>query len=81
MLVVAGSFPSGLISAFIIFIGMRQAWQMTGVPLLKILGPYRVGAAPAPHRRDADTLHRCGTELPPDALACPACASLIHADS
>jgi Zn-dependent protease len=22
----------------------------------------------------------CGTELPPDALACPACASLIHAD-
>jgi Zn-dependent protease len=22
---------------------------------------------------------RCGTELPPDALACPACASLIHA--
>ncbi len=23
---------------------------------------------------------RCGTELPPDALACPACASLIHAD-
>ena len=24
---------------------------------------------------------RCGTELPPDALACPACASLIHADT
>src|SRR5439155_442883 len=23
---------------------------------------------------------RCGTELPPDALACPACGSLIHAD-
>jgi len=23
---------------------------------------------------------RCGTELPPNALACPACASLIHAD-
>jgi Zn-dependent protease len=23
---------------------------------------------------------RCGTELPPDTLACPACASLIHAD-
>jgi Zn-dependent protease len=23
----------------------------------------------------------CGTELPPDALACPACASLIHADT
>jgi Zn-dependent protease len=24
---------------------------------------------------------RCGTELPPDALACPACASLVHADT
>ena len=24
---------------------------------------------------------RCGTQLPPDALACPACASLIHADA
>jgi Zn-dependent protease len=24
---------------------------------------------------------RCGTELPPDALACPACKSLIHADT
>jgi Zn-dependent protease len=24
---------------------------------------------------------RCGTELPPDALACPACAALVHADA
>jgi len=24
---------------------------------------------------------RCGTELPPDGLACPACASLVHADT
>jgi hypothetical protein len=46
VLVVVGSFPSGLISAFIIFIGMRQAWRMTGAPTLEILGPYRVGAAP-----------------------------------
>src|SRR4029077_19263181 len=23
---------------------------------------------------------RCATELPPDALACPACKSLLHAD-
>jgi hypothetical protein len=45
VMVVVGSLPSGLISAFIIFIGMRQAWRMTGVPLLQILGPYRVGAA------------------------------------
>jgi hypothetical protein len=48
VLVVIGSFPSGLISAIIIFIGMRQAWRMTGAPRLKILGPYRVGAAPGP---------------------------------
>jgi hypothetical protein len=46
VLVVVGSFPSGLISAFIIFIGMRQAWRMTGAPQLEILGPYRVGTAP-----------------------------------
>ena len=50
VMVVVGSLPSGLISAFIILIGMRQAWQMTGVPLLQILGPYRVGAAPATSR-------------------------------
>jgi hypothetical protein len=45
---IIGSFPFGLISAFIIFIGMKQAWTMTGVTRLQILGPYRVGAAPAP---------------------------------
>jgi hypothetical protein len=47
VLVVVGSFPSGLISAFIIFIGMRQAWHLTGAARLEILGPYRVGAVPA----------------------------------
>ena len=47
VLAVFGSLPSGLISAFIIFIGMKQAWRMTGAPSLQILGPYRVGAAPA----------------------------------
>jgi hypothetical protein len=44
VLVVVGSFPSGLISAFIIFIGMRQAWKMTGAPVMRVAGPYRVGA-------------------------------------
>jgi hypothetical protein len=48
ILVIVGSFPSGLISAVIIFIGMRQAWKMTGAPVLRILGPYRVGAGPVP---------------------------------
>ena len=47
VLAVIGSFPSGLISAFIIFIGMRQAWTMTGATRLQVLGPFRVGAAPA----------------------------------
>jgi hypothetical protein len=47
VLVVMGSFPSGLISAIIIFIGMKQAWRMTGAPQLTILGPYRIGTTPA----------------------------------
>lgn len=47
VLVVVGSFPSGLISAFIIFLGMRQAWKMTTAPVLRIAGPYRVGAPEA----------------------------------
>ena len=48
ILVVVGSFPSGLISALIMFFGMRQAWRMTGPPRMQILGPYRVGAVPRP---------------------------------
>jgi hypothetical protein len=44
VLVVFGSLPFGLISGIIIFIGMRQAWRMTGAPRLDILGPYRLGA-------------------------------------
>jgi hypothetical protein len=47
VMVVVGSLPSGLISAFIIFIGMRQAWRMTGALSLNVLGPYRVGTASA----------------------------------
>lgn len=45
---VFGSMPLGLISALIIFIGLRQAWQMTGKPELVISGPYKVGTGPAP---------------------------------
>ena len=45
IIMIVGSLPSGLISAAIIFFGMRQAWVMTGVPRLEISGPYRVGAA------------------------------------
>jgi len=45
---VLGTMPSGLISALIIFIGMRQAWKMTAQPKIEITGPYKVGAGPAP---------------------------------
>jgi hypothetical protein len=48
VLVVFSSFPSGLISAFIIFFGLRQAWKMTAAPHIQVLGPYRVGSPPAP---------------------------------
>jgi hypothetical protein len=44
VMVVVGGLPASLISAAIIFFGMRQAWRMTGVPRLQITGPYRVGA-------------------------------------
>ncbi len=46
ILVIVGSFPSGLISAAIIFFGMKQAWRMTAAAALEISGPYRVGAPP-----------------------------------
>src|SRR4029079_2122987 len=45
---VFGSLPMGLISALIIFIGMRQAWKMTATPELQISGPYKVGGGRAP---------------------------------
>lgn len=48
VMAVAGTMPSGLISALIIFIGMRQAWRMTATPTLDVSGPYRVGTRPVP---------------------------------
>jgi len=48
VLVVFGSLPGGALSALIIAIGMRQAWQMTGVPTLQISGPYRIAAGSPP---------------------------------
>jgi len=44
VIIVFGSLPSGLISGAIIFFGMQKAWAMTGVPRLRIEGPYRVAA-------------------------------------
>jgi hypothetical protein len=41
------SMPGGILSAFIIFIGLRQAWQMTAAPVMKLSGPYRVGSGPS----------------------------------
>lgn len=45
VLVVCSSLPGSLISGVIIFVGLAQAWRMTGVPQLQIFGPYRVGTA------------------------------------
>ena len=47
VLIVVGSLPSGLITAVIIGVGMRQAWRMTAAPRLDVYGPYRVGAPSA----------------------------------
>jgi len=47
VIMVIGGLPSSLLSAAIIFFGMKQAWRMTGAPALRINGPYRVGATPA----------------------------------
>lgn len=44
---IIGSLPSGVLSAIIIAVGMRQAWRMTGAVALEIMGPYRVATAPA----------------------------------
>jgi len=45
---IAGSMPSGLISAIIILVGMQQAWKMTAKVNVPISGPYKVGAGPSP---------------------------------
>jgi len=47
VITIAGSMPGGILSAFIIFIGLRQAWTMTAAPIMKVSGPYRVGAGPS----------------------------------
>ena len=36
---------SGLISLFIIFIGLRQAWKLTERREIQLMGPYQVEAA------------------------------------
>jgi hypothetical protein len=46
--VIVGNLPSGLITAVIIAVGMRQAWRMTAAPILEFRGPYRVGTQAAP---------------------------------
>jgi hypothetical protein len=48
VLVIWNTLPSGLITVVIIFIGMRQAWRMTGAPPITVFGPYQVGGASVP---------------------------------
>jgi hypothetical protein len=45
---IAGSMPSGLISAIIILVGMQQAWKMTARSHVPVSGPYKVGSRPSP---------------------------------
>jgi len=45
VLVVIGSMPSGVITALIIFFGIRQAMRMTAAPVLQIGGPFRIGTS------------------------------------
>jgi len=47
VLMVIGSMPSGIITALIIFFGIRQAMRMTAAPVLRISGPFRIGASPS----------------------------------
>ncbi|HTG53544.1 MAG TPA: LIM domain-containing protein [Gemmatimonadaceae bacterium] len=47
ILVVVASGASGILSAIIIGVGLRTAWQMTAGAVSLIKGPFRVGAAPA----------------------------------
>ena len=82
ILVVIGSMPSGIITALIIFFGIRQAMRMTAAPR-----PADQRAFPhrQPHPRlqpppDAG-LPQCGTEVGHGTLACPACGALIHAQT
>jgi len=48
VIVIFRSLPFGLISALIIFIGMRQAWVMTAPHVIDISGPFKVGTGTAP---------------------------------
>ena len=48
VMVIVGSMPSGLISAFIIFIGMQQAWKMTAARAVTVSGPYKLGTESQP---------------------------------
>jgi hypothetical protein len=48
VIIVVNTLPSGLLTAIIIGVGLRQAWMMTGATHVRTLGPYRVGAGPNP---------------------------------
>jgi len=51
VIVVVASGASGILSAIIIGVGLRTAWQMTAGAVSLIKGPFRVGATPAPGPR------------------------------
>jgi hypothetical protein len=45
LLGLAGNFASGMLSLFIIFIGLRQAWRLTGRTEVLVVGPYETAPA------------------------------------
>jgi len=48
ILIVIGTMPSGVITALIIFFGIRQAMRMTAAPVVAIRGPFRIGTPSNP---------------------------------
>jgi hypothetical protein len=52
VLAIVGSMPGGILSALIIFFGLRQAWRMTAAPALEVFGPYKVGRDFPPRAAD-----------------------------
>lgn len=44
---VFSTFPSGILSAIIIGVGLRQAWRMTAAAAIDVTGPYKLGQTQA----------------------------------
>src|SRR5436305_4473076 len=87
VLPIAGGF-SNIISLLIIGVALFEAWRLNRRVTLQMTGPYRLAtqglalAVPGTAHvwPDASACHRCGSDLAPALLVCPACNPLVHAD-